>query len=151
MREDKMPLINASGNQVYIDFPASDRPKEPKIQISDDSQDQVEENIYASGKVYTGKAIQRLEIKNSDIQDVLRLIAKTSGYNIVIGDDVSGRLGTLSLENIPWDQAFILVLQSRKLGYIRHGNVLRVGTLANLKSEKDAALDFEESKVTLVI
>ncbi|MEZ4752155.1 MAG: secretin and TonB N-terminal domain-containing protein [Bdellovibrionota bacterium] len=109
----------------------------------------IEENIYAIDRVFTGRPIERLEIKDSEIQDVLRLIAKTSGYNIVIGEDVNGKIGTLSLKNIPWDQAFTLVLQSKRLGYIRQGNVLRVATLSSLKSEKDAAVANEKAKLAV--
>lgn len=111
------------------------------------SNNYLEENIYAIDRAFTGQVIQRLEIKDSDVQDVLRLIARSSGYNIVIGDDVTGKVGTLSLSNIPWDQAFTLVLQSKKLGYIRQGNVLRVASLSSLKAEKDAALANEASKL----
>ncbi len=53
----------------------------------------------------------------------------------------------MSLENIPWDQAFALVLQSKKLGYIRQGNVLRVATLTSLKQEKEAELASEQAKI----
>ena len=146
LREDKMPTISATDYGLYLEFPAPDK-TDPKIQVTEDESAASEENIYAVGKTFTGKRIERLEIKNSDVQDVLRLIAKTSGFNIVVGDDVSGKIGTLSLENIPWDQAFTLVLQSKKLGYIKQGNVIRVGTLASLKSEKDESLANENSRI----
>ncbi len=148
LREDKTPEVQRTLNGLYIDFAAPDHKLgEPKVVIGEDEGLATEENIYASGKTYSGKRIERLEIKNSDVQDVLRLIAKSSGYNIVVGDDVTGKVGTLSLESLPWDQAFTLVLQSKKLGYVRQGNVLRVGTLASLKSEKEEALANENSRL----
>jgi len=148
LREGKVPTVSMSDRGMTITFPSSDYKVEPRAATSDsESPMGGEENIYASGKTFNGKPIQRLEIKNSDIQDVLRLIAKTSGYNIVVGDDVQGKVGTLSLENVPWDQAFTLVLQSKKLGYVRHGNVLRVGTLSSLKAEKEEALANELSRI----
>jgi len=147
LREDKTPSIQRTVNGLFIDFPASDNKVQPKVVVGEDEGLATEENIYASGKTYAGKRLERLEIKNSDIQDVLRLIAKSSGYNIVVGDDVVGKVGTLSLENIPWDQAFTLVLQSKRLGYVRQGNVLRVGTLASLKGEKEEALANENSRL----
>lgn len=147
LREEKFPSVSNSERGLVLDFPAPDLKQEPKLLTTDDEKGLHEENIYSGNLTYSGKNIKRLEIKNSDVQDVLRLIAKSSGYNVVIGDDVTGKVGTLSLENIPWDQAFTLVLQMKKLGYIRQGNVLRVGTLSSLKSEKEEALATESSKI----
>jgi len=148
LREKKSASVRKTENGLLIDFPPPDKSTEPKIILGDGDQGEAkEENLYGSTKVFSGKSIQKLEIKNSDIQDVLRLIAKTSGYNIVVGDDVRGKVGTLSLENVPWDQAFALVLQSKKLGYVRQGNVIRVGTLASLKAEKEEAAANEESRI----
>lgn len=146
LREDKAASAAVSGNSLVVTLPASDIKPDAKTLAKDD-QTQGEENIYSGGKEFAGKPINRLEIKNSDIQDVLRLIARSSGYNIVVGDDVQGKVGTLSLENIPWDQAFTLVLQSKKLGYVRQGNVLRVGTLQSLKAEKDESLANEQARI----
>jgi type IV pilus assembly protein PilQ len=147
LRDDKSPTVTANDSTMTIDFPAPAKSIQIAALAKKDDPAQVEENIYAGGKTFSGKRINKLEIKNSDIQDVLRLIAKTSGYNIVVGDDVSGKVGTLSLDNIPWDQAFTLILQSKKLGYVRQGNVLRVGTLTSLKSEKEEALANENARV----
>lgn len=147
LRENKSPQVTATSNALYIDFPPPDKRYEPKVVIGGEDNNGSEESIYASGKTFTGKRIQRLEVKNSDVQDVVRLIAKTSGYNVVVGDDVNGKVGTLSLENIPWDQAFALVLQSKKLGYIRQGNVIRVATLETLKAEKEATLQNEQLRI----
>ncbi len=106
-----------------------------------------EDNIYSGNAVYTGKPIELLELKDTDIRDALRLIGKYSGYNIVIGEDVSGKIGILSLTKVPWDQAFSLILQSKKLGYTKEGNVLRIATLATLKAEKEEAAAAEQSKM----
>ncbi len=106
-----------------------------------------EENIYSGKAVYTGKPIELLELKDTDIRDALRLIGKYSGYNMVIGEDVSGKVGALSLSKIPWDQAFSLVLQSKKLSYVKEGNVLRVATMNTLKAEKEEAAAAELSRV----
>lgn len=147
LREDKFPTLTNSERGLYVDFPAPEFKQEPKLLTSDENRGATEENIYNGNQAFTGKRIKRLEVKNSDVQDVIRLIAKSSGYSVVIGDDVTGKVGTLSVENIPWDQAFTLVLQSKKLGYIKQGNVLRVATLAALKSEKEEALATENSKL----
>ncbi len=148
LREDKAPSIVSSERGLSIDFPAADNLGDSRELLgSNESKMIPEESNFSQGATFYGKPIERLEIKNTDIQDVLRLIGRSSGYNIVIGEDVTGKVGAISLENIPWDQAFAIVLQSKKLGYIRQGNVLRVATLASLKAEKDEIAAVEQSKV----
>ncbi len=153
LREDAVPSVITSERGMYIEFgpPKSTGPDGGAgIRIMSSNKERAgsgEENLYLSNQSFTGRVINKLEIKNSDIQDVLRLIAKTSGYNIVVGDDVTGKVGTMSLNNVPWDQAFALVLQSKKLGYVKNGNVIRVATLTSLKTEKDEALASEQARI----
>ncbi|MFM8314557.1 MAG: secretin N-terminal domain-containing protein [Deltaproteobacteria bacterium] len=148
LREDKTPVVTNTEKGMFIDFPAPDEQGDARVALGDENKKFTsEENTFSPNQVFTGRPIERLEIKNTDIQDVIRLIGRSSGYNIVIGEDVTGKIGALSLENIPWDQAFALVLQSKKLGYVRQGNVLRVATLAALKSEKEEIAAVEQSKV----
>lgn len=80
-----------------------------------------------------------LQVRDAEIADVLRLISEASGFNIVIGDDVKGKV-TLSLVDVPWDQALDVVLHTMKLGAERNNNILRVVTLANLTAEKQEEL-----------
>lgn len=148
LREDKSPVLTPNERGIYIDFPPPDRRDEQRLILGDnDPRLATEENIYSGAQTFNGKSISRLEVKNSEVQDVLRLIAKSSGYNIVIGDDVNGKVGTLSLQNVPWDQAFTLVLQTKKLGYVRQGNVIRVATLSSLKGEKEESIANEQSRI----
>ncbi len=147
MRENKVPKVTAHERGIYIDFPVSDLKTDPRIIVGDSDKLISEENIYSGSHTFSGKPISRLEIKDSDIRDVLRLIVKSSGFNLVIGDDVTGKIGTMSLQNVPWDQAFALVLQSKKLGYVKQGNVIRVASLNALKSEKEESVANENSKI----
>jgi type IV pilus assembly protein PilQ len=148
LREDKTPTITNTEKGIFIDFPAPEDTQEARIAIREDDKRGLSDNsLLSSNPNFTGKPIERLEIKQTDIQDVIRLIGRTSGYNIVIGEDVTGKIGSLSLENIPWDQAFALVLQSKKLGYVKSGNVIRVATLASLKTEKEETAAVEQSKL----
>jgi type IV pilus assembly protein PilQ len=87
---------------------------------------------------FSGKPVT-LQIRDGDVEDVLRLIGEASGFNVIIGDDVKGKV-TLSLVDVPWDQALDVVLQTMHLGADRSNNILRVGTLTNLTAEKSAEL-----------
>ncbi len=90
----------------------------------------------AQTKRYVGRHIT-LQVKDADVVDVFKLIGETSGFNMVIGSDVSGKI-TLSLVDVPWDLALDTVLSTNRLGAERTGNVLRVALLSTLTSEKTA-------------
>jgi type IV pilus assembly protein PilQ len=85
---------------------------------------------------YTGQRIS-LDLKDADIQNVLRVLADVSQLNIIATDDVKGKV-TLHLTDVPWDQALDLVLRSNRLEKTQEGNVVRISTVARLKEEREA-------------
>lgn len=91
-----------------------------------------------SQRKFIGKPIT-LQVRDMDLGDFFQLIGEASGFNVIVGSEVQGKV-TLSLQDTPWDQALDLVLSSRQLGAERRNNVLRVTTLSNLTSEKQAEL-----------
>jgi type IV pilus assembly protein PilQ len=78
-----------------------------------------------------------LDLREADIQNVLRLIAKEGGVNIVSGDGVGGSV-TIRLRSVPLDEVFLTVLQSQQLGFERRGNVIRVAPQKTLVEEQNA-------------
>ncbi len=98
--------------------------------------DEQKEGLLDTGliKDFKGKPIT-LRARDADVRDVLRLIGEASGFNIIIGPQVKGSM-TLSLDQVPWDQALEVVLNTMRLGAERNKNVLRVLTLSNLTREK---------------
>ena len=73
---------------------------------------------------YTGASIS-LDFKNMDILDALRTIAEVSGVNMVVSDDVRGKI-TIKLDNVPWDQALDIILETKGLGKKESGNIMRI-------------------------
>ncbi|UYL08962.1 type IV pilus secretin PilQ [Bdellovibrio sp. SKB1291214] len=86
---------------------------------------------------FYGKKIS-IETSNMDIRDALNFITEESGVNMVISDDVKGAV-SLKLRQVPWDQALVVLMRARKLGYTRQGNVLRIAQLNDLRTEEDDA------------
>lgn len=86
-------------------------------------------------RTYDGDPIS-LELNDAEIRDVLRTFAQLTGLNIAIDPQVTGRV-TVNFQNIPWDQAFEIILKQNGLGFVQEGNVLRVGTLDRLTQEQD--------------
>ncbi len=98
-------------------------------------------------KVYTGKKIS-FNVRNADIKDIFRVFAKISGLNFITSDDVRGTL-TMELHDVPWDQAFDLILQQKGLVAEREGNIIRITTAAKLQQEKKQELAALKEKETL--
>lgn len=91
---------------------------------------------YNSPKIYTGERIS-LDFQNADLHTIIRIIGEVSGKNIVVSDDVSGKV-TLKLKDVPWDQALDIVLSARNLGLEESGNVLTIYDLPALASIQSA-------------
>ncbi|OGP86602.1 MAG: hypothetical protein A2Z08_12205 [Deltaproteobacteria bacterium RBG_16_54_11] len=98
----------------------------------------------AGQKIYTGKKIT-LDFKDADIANILRLFAEVSDLNIIASGDVKGTV-TVRLVDVPWDQAFDIVLQANNLGAERIGNVVRIVPLERLSAERK--IRAEATKVT---
>ena len=69
----------------------------------------------ASGqREYTGDPIS-MDFQNTDLRAVLRVFAEISGLNIVIDPSVQGEVN-VALTQVPWDQAFDVILRTNQLG-----------------------------------
>ena len=90
-----------------------------------------------------------LQVKDADVRDVINFLAEESGSNIVMSDDVTGKI-SLKLRKIPWDQALVTIMRTKSLGYVRQGNVLRVSTMKSLQADSDAANKLLESQKAIV-
>jgi type IV pilus assembly protein PilQ len=73
---------------------------------------------------YTGEKLT-LNFQKIDVREALNVIADFTDTNIVISDTVKGNI-TLRLKDVPWDQAFDIILQSRGLDMRKNGNVIQV-------------------------
>ncbi|HSC87550.1 MAG TPA: AMIN domain-containing protein, partial [Polyangiaceae bacterium] len=96
---------------------------------------------------YSGQRID-LDLKDADIHNVLRLIGDVSRRNIVVADNVRGRV-TIRLRNVPWDQALAVILQSKNLGMVEQGNMLRVAPLDELQKERELEMQRRATAVKL--
>lgn len=104
-------------------------------------------SVLGQARGYTGRRID-LDLKDADIHNVLRLIGDVSRRNIVVADDVSGTV-TIRLRNVPWDQALAVILQSKKLGMVEQGNLLRIAPLDVLQKEREEEIERRRMEVEL--
>lgn len=89
-----------------------------------------------------------IDLRSADIQNVLRLLAKEGGVNIIAGDEVSGTV-TMRLRSVPLDQVFLTVLNSQGLGFEVRGNVIRVAPQKTLLEEQKARAEAAASQQKL--
>jgi len=97
------------------------------------------------------QAMQRVSFDfiDADIRNVLRVLSEVGARNIVVAEDVKGKV-TIKLENVPLDEAFDVILKNNDLAKIEEENVIRIVTIKKLNEEKDRdtkqRLDFLKEK-----
>ena len=108
---------------------------------------QTSQSIQNTNKKFIGRRIS-LDFQDVDVRTILQILAKESGTNIIASDRVTGTM-TISLKNVPWDQALDLVLDSRDLHMTQQGNVINIITRTE-QSEKEQAAVRDSTQGTLI-
>ena len=95
------------------------------------------QNLTQSGvKKYIGKKIS-VNVNNMPYTDLLKIIAETSGFNIIIDEAVNSlKPLTLNLTNIPWDEALDTILSLGNLVAPKHANILTIETEEQARAKK---------------
>ena len=95
------------------------------------------------GSGYNGQKLS-LNFQSIDVRQVLQVIADFTGFNVVTSDSVSGTV-TLRLQDVPWDQALDIILQSKGLGVRKNGSVMWIAPKEEIAAKEK--LEFE-SKIS---
>ena len=96
---------------------------------------------------YTGERIS-LSFQSVDIRSLLQIIADVAGTNMVVSDSVNGEIA-MRLQNVPWDQALDIILQSKGLGMRQEGNVMLVAPIEELAAREKAELEASAQQAEL--
>lgn len=103
--------------------------------------------VQGSAGGYKGEKMS-LNFQNVDIRNLINVIADFTKMNIVTSDNVQGTM-TIRLQDIPWDQALDIVLQSRGLDMRKNGNVIWIAPADEIaKREKDRLIN-ENANISL--
>lgn len=95
--------------------------------------------LIKGGKIgYSGEKLT-LNFQKIDVREALNVIADFIETNMVISDTVKGDL-TLRLKDVPWDQAFDIILQSRGLDMRKNGNVIQVAPREEIAAKEKIEL-----------
>lgn len=95
-----------------------------------------------SARSFNGRRIS-LDFQDVEVRTILQILAKESGTNIVASDSVNGKM-TLTLKDVPWDQALDLVMQARNLDMRRQGNIINVAPREELLAKDKATLQAQK-------
>jgi type IV pilus assembly protein PilQ len=98
------------------------------------------------GPATNGSRLISLDFKDADVVNLLRILAAESTRNIVIGEDVKGKM-SITLRNVPWELALETILETKGLVKVEKDNVIRIVTREQLAKEREAQARLEEAKV----
>lgn len=93
------------------------------------------------------------DFQNASVVDVIRMIAKVSDMNVLIGSDVKGTV-TMKMKNVPLKNILSLVLEAYGLGMVKKDGIYYInstGTIASVVSAEKKARAVSEHKVTRLI
>ena len=93
-----------------------------------------------------GQRLISFDFKDADVVNLLRILAAESNKNVVIGDDVKGKM-SITLKNVPWDLALDTILETRGLRKIEKDGVLRIVSNEQLIKEREASARVEEARM----
>ena len=66
-----------------------------------------------------------LSVKNADLVEVVRSLARIAGVNVIFHPGVSGTV-TAELSNVRWDHALAVILKTQGLGMELDGRIVTV-------------------------
>lgn len=93
---------------------------------------------------FTGHPVS-LDFQDVDLRAVLRTFGEITGLNLVIDQQVQGKVD-VALRDVPWDQALDIILRANKLGYTVDGTIVRIAPLTVLVEEEAALRKLAEEK-----
>jgi len=77
-----------------------------------------------------------LEFRDADIKDVLRLLGQENGMNILVGDEVTGKV-TVSFKEVTLDQALDSIVQSFGYSYTTSDGIVVVSNKTSAKTTSE--------------
>ncbi len=161
LKENVPYSIRQEGKAVIIDFNISSieaklRAENQKDAVKGRGISSTDDDISGEGDIRkpgrrdaarknSGRIIS-LDFQDADIKSVLRLMSEYGNVSIISGDDVRGNV-TLTMKNVPWEQALDSILDIHGLAKKQMGDVISVMTNDRKKKEEADKASAELSQV----
>lgn len=140
LNNDTQLIITTTGNWELVNKSAA--PGHFTFQVLPKKQNLESGGVNNAPKTFKGRKIS-LDFQDVEVRTILQILAKESGMNIVASDSVNGKM-TLSLKDVPWDQALDLVMQARNLDMRQQGNIVNIAPRDELLAKDKAFLQAEK-------
>ncbi|HZI95230.1 MAG TPA: type IV pilus secretin PilQ [Patescibacteria group bacterium] len=133
--------LNDLGHDVVLFDRADARPMQSAGSRSGEAvnmntlpQNAYESRTIAGGrKQYRGEKIS-VAFRDADLREVMFFFADVMKMNVVLDPDVAGKVD-IKLNQVPWDQAFQVILKNQGLDAIEEENVVRIAKTSKLRQE----------------
>nr|WP_319563892.1 type IV pilus secretin PilQ [uncultured Rhodoferax sp.] len=99
----------------------------------------VDADKLTQGVGYNGQKLS-LNFQSIEIRSLLQVIADFTNFNVITSDSVVGTV-TLRLQDVPWDQALDIIMQSKGLGMRKTGNVLWIAPKDEINAKEKLDLE----------
>ncbi len=134
---DVRMVIRPSGNYDHLGYQTGNQ---FVVEVQPLTEREVEER---REQEFTGERLS-LNFQDIEVRSVLQLIADFTGLNVVVSDSVTGNI-TLRLQNVPWDHALDIILQTRGLDKRIHDNVMLVAPAEEIAAREQRQLEAQRS------
>jgi type IV pilus assembly protein PilQ len=91
------------------------------------------QTIAGERRRYRGEKIS-VTFRDADVREVFFFFADVMKMNLVLDPDVTGKID-IRLAQVPWDQAFQVILKNQGLDAVEEDNVVRIARTQKLRAE----------------
>lgn len=135
-------VITPQGQYQHLSFQSGNRFNLVVDPIIETVEDQRLDEDLALG--YSGERLS-INFQKIDVRSALAVIADFTGINFVTSDSVQGEI-TISLNDVPWDQALDVIMKTKGLAKRQTGNVIWIAP-----SDEIARVEEEELKAAALV
>jgi len=93
---------------------------------------------------YTGEKIS-VAFRDADLREVMFFFADVMKMNVILDPEVTGKVD-IRLNQVPWDQAFQVILKNQGLQAMEDQNVVRIAKTTRLRQEASDARSLKEAE-----
>jgi type IV pilus assembly protein PilQ len=135
LSEPAMFDVSTEDNQFILSFAISEAVPAPDERKPEYARSREYKTPYGA-KEYTGEVIS-IDIQDAPLSKIFAILAEVSGFNIILSPQVKEQRIFIKLDNVPWDQAFDVILRNYGLSKSVDGNIIRIAPTAVIAQEEE--------------
>lgn len=124
------------GGTIYLEMQSNAESFSTWSAAQTAGEEMVEQEGTEEVKTVPRQGLISIRLEKADLVTVLRSIARYSGMNMIISDEVTGAI-SLELRDVHWEKALELILATKGYTYIIDEGIIRVGTAKAFAEERE--------------